>query len=239
MRTGIGSDPSGRPWVSTQCRGWPEPVQNPCHENIPGGLGLTGYEGGRTFAAPGIRRRNEHVKRKFLGTASLIGILAVAGCHGSAGSAVGFEVLGPRGRNGAEGLLLNRRMGRVDVITFMGVLDAVLVQKYGLTMRRRAEQLNAAYYETEWAPREPSAEEITTGVTETRHRIVLQGHRLDSSTPSGSAVLFRMNLTIEHEVRTSEHPEWRPGPALDETFLDRMRALDGDLRAAAREALPQ
>ena len=179
------------------------------------------------------------MKRTSFLTASLIGALAVAGCHGSAGSAEGFGVIGPRGRNGAEGLLLNRRMGRVDVITFMGVLDSVLVQKYGLTMKRRAEQLNAAYYETEWEPREPSAEEVTTGVTETRHRVVLQGRRLDSSTPSGSAVLFRMSLTIEHELRTNEHPEWRPGPALDEAFLERMRALDGDLRAAAREALPQ
>jgi len=179
------------------------------------------------------------VKRTSFLAASLIGTLAVAACHGSAGSAVGFEVLGPAGRNGAEGRLLSGGMGRVDVITFMGVLDAVLVQKYGLTMKRRAEQLNAAYYETEWAPREPSAEEITTGVTETRHRIVLQGRRLDSSTPSGSAVLFRMSLTIEHEVRTIEHPEWHPGPALNQAFLDRMRALDGDLRAAAREALPQ
>lgn len=152
---------------------------------------------------------------------------------------MGFDVLGPGGRDGAEGRLLSRRMGRVDVITFMGVLDAVLVQKYGLTIKRRAEQLNAAYYDTEWEPREPSVEEVTTGVTKTRHRIVLQGRRLDSSTPSGSAVLFRMSLTIEHEVRTTEHPQWRPGPALDEAFIDRMRALDGDLRAAALEALPK
>ncbi len=179
------------------------------------------------------------MKRTSFLTASLIIALAVAGCRGSAGSAVGFDVIGPEGRDGAEGRLLSRGMGRVDVITFMGVLDAVLVKKYGLTIKRRAEQLNAANYETEWMPREPSAEEITTGVTETRHRIVLQGRRLDSSTPSGSAVLFRMSLTIEHEVRTSEHPEWRPGPALNEAFLHRMRALDGDLRAAAREALPQ
>lgn len=214
-------------------------MQNPCHGDVEGSHCLTGYGRGRTFAAPGIRRGNKHVKRTFFLTASLIGTLALAGCHGSAGSAVGFGVLGPGGRDGAEGRLLTRRMGRVDVISFMGVLDAVLVQKYGLTIKRRAEQLNAAYYETEWEPREPSVEEITTGVTETRHRIVLQGRRLDSSTPSGSAVLFRMTLTIEHEVRTDEHPEWRPGPALDEAFVDRMRGLDGDLRAAALEALPK
>ncbi|MFV2006981.1 MAG: hypothetical protein ACC667_06020 [Longimicrobiales bacterium] len=179
------------------------------------------------------------MKRTSFISATLAGALAVSGCYGSAGSAVGFEVLGPGGRDGAEGRLLSRPMGRVDVITFMGVLDAVLVQKYGLTLKRRAEQLNAAYYETEWTLREPSAEEFTTGVTETRYRIVLQGRRLDSSTPSGSAVLFRMNLTIEHEVRTRDRPEWRPGPALNEAFLDRMSALDRDLRAAAREALPQ
>ncbi|GMR13486.1 MAG: hypothetical protein BMS9Abin29_1696 [Gemmatimonadota bacterium] len=179
------------------------------------------------------------MKRTSFVTASLIGALALAGCNASTGSAVGFDVLGPGGRKGAEGRLLNRRIGRVDVITFMGVLNAVLVQKYGLTLKRRAEQLNAAYYETEWEPREPSVEEVATGVTGTRHRIVLQGRRLDSSTPSGSAVLFRMTLTIENEVRTSEYPEWRPGPALDEEFLERMRALDRDLTAAAREALPQ
>ena len=179
------------------------------------------------------------MKRTSFLTAFLTGTLAVVGCYGSAGSALGFDVLGPEGRNGAEGRLLSRGMGRVDVITFMGVLDAVLVQKYGMTMKRRAEQLNAAYYETEWTPREPSAEEITTGVTKTRHRVVLQGRRLDSSTPSGAAVLFRMSLTVEHEVRTGERPEWHPGPALNEAFLDRMHALDGDLRAAAWEALPQ
>jgi hypothetical protein len=179
------------------------------------------------------------VKRTSFLTASLVGALAVTGCFGSSGSAVGFDVLGPGGSDGAEGRLLSRRLGRVDVITFIDVVDAVLVQKYGLILKRRAEQLNAAYYETEWAPRQPSAEETATGVTGARYRVVLQGRRLDSSTPSGSAVLFRVNLTIEHEVRTGEQPEWRPGPTLNEAFLDRMNALDRDLRVAAREALPQ
>ncbi len=152
---------------------------------------------------------------------------------------MGFAVLGPRGPADAEGRILSTRMPRVDVLTFMAVLDTVLVQKYGLTMKRRAEQLNSAYYETEWALRTPSAEEAATGVADTRHRVVLQGRRLDSSTPSGSAVLFRISMTVEHEVRTLVDPTWHAGPALDEAFLERIRELDADLTAEARKALPQ
>lgn len=179
------------------------------------------------------------MNRTTLLTTSLIGAFVATGCGGSIESAVGFAGRGPKGTDGAQGRLLSRSVGRVDVLSFMGVLDAVLVEQYGLSIERRAEQLNAAYYETEWARREPNAEEAATGVTGTRHRVVLQGRRLDSSTPTGSVVLFRMSMTVEHQVRTVTDTLWHPGAALDSIFLDRINALGRDLTAAAREALPQ
>ena len=181
--------------------------------------------------------RNDHVNRTSPFTTFLIAALVTTGCGGLSGPAVGFAVQGPRGSDSEGGLLLSRSIGRVDVISFMGVLDAVLVKQYGLSVKRRAEQLNAAYYETEWAPREPNPEESATGVSDTRHRVVLRGRRLDSSTPTGSAVLFRMSMAVEHQIRTPEKPGWHPGPALDSLFLARVDALGRDLTTAALEAL--
>jgi len=123
----------------------------------------------------------------------------------------------------------------VGVELFSDAIEKVLIGRYRFSLRRREEQYQALYYETLWVLRPPTDEEREAGFLEARHRVVMRGRRAGgSSALAGSAVVYRMNLRIENEARTQQHPLWHAAAVLGGTLEQDMRRMASDFQLEVR-----
>jgi len=158
-------------------------------------------------------------------------VLGSACASGSGGSG------GSEGPSNADGVLLTKDLGRVDANFFADAMQKVLLRKYAYTLRRREEQFQNVYYETEWELRNPTPEERRQGITDTRHRVVIQGRRMGTSDVAGATQVFRLSLRAEHQVRTINLPNWHPAPSFNDALLENLRRMVSDLELEVRSGV--
>ncbi|MFQ5536040.1 MAG: hypothetical protein ACE5GJ_01190 [Gemmatimonadota bacterium] len=143
----------------------------------------------------------------------LFGILAFSACA-SAGGGVG----------NTDPTRFTANLGRVSYSTLSEGVDKIF-RKYAIPIYRRNEQYATINIESEWVVQDPQPDEREQGITRTRTRFILDGRR------SGS--VFRISLTVEHQVRTERTREWQELP-LTPDFRKWVQRVVQDLEAEIR-----
>lgn len=124
------------------------------------------------------------------------------------------------------------QLGRQVLPTLREALDKILLQQHGYRIQRREEQYSGLLYETIWVPRTPSAEQRSEGVTDLRHRIVIEGRRVGDDPSTGGAV-YRVTFEAQNQARTQANPAWAPYP-VDQEFRNDMAQIVTDFNLELR-----
>lgn len=124
------------------------------------------------------------------------------------------------------------QLGRQVLSTLRDAIDKVLLQQHGYRIQRREEMYSNLLYETIWVPRTPSAEQRTEGVTDLRHRIVLEGRRVGDDPGTGGAI-YRVTFEAQNEARTQASAAW-VGHPVDQAFRSDMAQIVTDLNLELR-----
>lgn len=124
----------------------------------------------------------------------------------------------------------SENMGRVLYSTLMEGMQTIL-PRYNLALERREEQFSTLHFQTEWKPREVTAEEEQNNVIQAQERLVLRGRRTGTE-PDGEG-LFRVRLEAQNRVRSRSRSDWHPAPVPDE-FVERWREIATELTLEIR-----
>ncbi len=124
-------------------------------------------------------------------------------------------------------------MGRVTRATLEAGLDKI-VRKHALQIARMQDSSREFYYETVWTRREVLADEEVRGVTHARNRILVRGHRLEST--MGGAGVYRITWELQNEVTTAGVEGWHPDVVPDQVIED-FRPIYSDLMLEVRTGL--
>lgn len=124
------------------------------------------------------------------------------------------------------------QLGRQLHPTLREAMDKVLLQQHGYRFQRMEEQYASLLYETVWEHRSPTAEQRAAGVTQLRHRIVIEGRRSGDDPGTGGAI-YRVTFEAENEARTETSSSWSPYP-VDQEFRSEMGQIVTDLNLELR-----
>ena len=137
------------------------------------------------------------------------------------------------GVSGYTEALWREDMGRITQPTMEDGLDK-MVRKYALQLTRSEVRGSDLYYEFAWQPRDPFAEEETTGITKARNRIVVRGRVLEASF-DGSGV-YRFTWEVENEVTSADTPEWHAN-LMPAEVVEKYRPIYSDLTLEVRSGV--
>lgn len=124
------------------------------------------------------------------------------------------------------------QLGRQVLSTLREAIDKVLLQQHGYRIQRTEEMYSSLLYETIWVSRTPSAEQRTEGVTDLRHRIVIEGRRVGDDAGTGGAI-YRVTFEAQNEARTQANSAWARFP-VDQEFRNDMAQIVTDLNLELR-----
>jgi hypothetical protein len=103
--------------------------------------------------------------------------------------------------------------------------------KHNIPLYREEQTARTLYYESEWIPREPTAEEMAEGVTTARNRVTMRGYRTGETLDG--AYEYRVSFRVGNQVQTTEYPDWHPAP-MPEEVRNQYRQVYNDLQMELR-----
>jgi hypothetical protein len=114
-------------------------------------------------------------------------------------------------------------LGRVMIQPLLTAREKIF-GRYSIPMYREESSARAFLFESQWIPRQVTAEEALGGATGGRNRVFIRG-TLAGENLDGTNV-FRTRFEVQNQIQTATNPDWFPAPMPPEARQTYKRVFD-------------
>jgi len=125
--------------------------------------------------------------------------------------------------SGSPDALYREDLGRVMMQPLLLAREKIW-GRYSIPIYREEDTARAFLFESQWMPRQPTAEEAFGGATGARNRVFIRG-TLAGENLDGTNV-FRTRFEVENQIQTAANPDWFPAPMPPEAQQTFKRVFD-------------